>query len=80
MLPVATAPNALVHSKSTIKISYMMSVGFFMNLICIVTTNLAINLYGSGVFGDFYKFPEWALAEAAEAGYNCTIPIAAETF
>ena len=38
MLPVATAPNAIVYDKSTLKITDMMRTGFFMNIICILTT------------------------------------------
>ena len=38
MLPVATAPNAIVYAASSMKTSEMMRTGFFMNIICILTT------------------------------------------
>ena len=38
MLPVATAPNAIVYSASSLKTSDMMRAGFFMNILCILTT------------------------------------------
>jgi len=38
MLPVATAPNAIIYSASSLKTSEMMRAGFFMNIICILTT------------------------------------------
>ena len=38
MLPVATAPNAIVYAASSMKTSDMMRTGFFMNIICIITT------------------------------------------
>ena len=38
MLPVATAPNAIVYSASSLKTTDMMKAGFFMNIICILTT------------------------------------------
>ena len=38
MLPVATAPNAIVYSASTLKTSDMMKTGFFLNILCILTT------------------------------------------
>ena len=38
MLPVATAPNAIVYAASSMKTSDMMRTGFFMNIICILTT------------------------------------------
>ena len=38
MLPVATAPNAIVFGASTMKTSDMMKAGFIMNVICVLTT------------------------------------------
>ena len=38
MLPVATAPNAIIYSASSLKTSEMMRAGFLMNIICILTT------------------------------------------
>ena len=60
MLPVATAPNALVYEASTMKSSVMIMVGFFMNIICVTNTNIAINLYGEHIFEKFDSVPAWA--------------------
>ena len=38
MLPVATAPNAIVFGASSMKTSEMMTAGFLMNIICVITT------------------------------------------
>ena len=74
MLPVATAPNAIVYQASTMTTTDMMKAGLPMNIICIVTTNIAINTYGSLMFG-LGGFPEWAVDVAAESGVNCTTVI-----
>jgi hypothetical protein len=50
----------------------MMKAGLPLNLICIFTTNIAINTYGSLLFGTS-GFPEWAMEEAAKLNVtNCT--------
>ena len=73
MLPVATAPNAIVFQASTMRTSDMMKAGLPLNLICIITTNLAINTYGSLLFG-LNSFPEWAVESALKLGItNCTV-------
>lgn len=59
MLPVATAPNAIVFGASTMKTSDMMKAGFIMNVICVLTTWGAINTYGAYMFG-LSEFPTWA--------------------
>ena len=59
MLPVATAPNAIVYSASSMKTSDMMKTGLFMNIICILTTWGAVNTYGSALYG-LSEFPTWA--------------------
>jgi hypothetical protein len=51
--------------------SYMMKAGLPMNFICILTTNIAINTYGSFMFG-LDGFPDWAFEAAAESHVNCT--------
>ena len=38
MLPVATAPNAIVFGASTMKTADMMKAGVIMNVICVLTT------------------------------------------
>ena len=76
MLPVATAPNALVFQAGTMRNTYMMFIGFVMNWICIITTNIAINTYAETFFSvDFDKIPDWARAEAGaeELIKNCTL-------
>jgi len=71
MLPVATAPNAMVFGASSITTGDMMKAGIVMNLICIITTNFAINTYGSPMF-KLYEMPDWATAQAISNGGNCT--------
>ena len=52
--------------------SDMMKAGLPLNLICIVTTNIAINTYGSALFG-LSSFPDWAVEEADKLNVtNCT--------
>ena len=38
MLPVATAPNAIVFGASTMRTGDMMKAGIVMNLLCVLTT------------------------------------------
>ena len=71
MLPVATAPAAIVFEASTMTTGYMMKAGLPMNFICILTTNIAINTYGSLMF-NLGSFPDWAFDAAAEVNINCT--------
>ena len=59
MLPVATAPNAIVYSASSMSTRDMASTGFAMNIICVFMTTIAINTYGIEMF-DINTFPEWA--------------------
>ena len=74
MLPVATAPNALVFDASTMKNTSMMSIGFVMNIFCVVLTNIAMNLYAEPLFEEFSKIPEWAITtpEYESLANNCT--------
>ena len=75
MLPVATAPNALVFDASTMKNTFMMTIGFGMNIFCVSLTNLAINLYGEAIFEDFDTIPDWATptSESLALVANCTV-------
>ena len=59
MLPVATAPNAIVYAASTMSTRDMASTGFAMNVICVLMTTLAINSYGVLMF-NLNTFPLWA--------------------
>ncbi len=58
MLPVATAPNAIVFGASTMSTGHMMKAGLGMNIITLVTTLIAINTYAVPLF-DLDGFPEW---------------------
>jgi hypothetical protein len=42
-----------------------------LNLICVVTTNIAINTYGTALFG-LGELPDWAIESAALVNTNCT--------
>ena len=70
MLPVATAPNALVFAASTMKSTFMMTIGFGLNLFCVIFTNLAMNLYGEAIFEDFETIPDWVAINATSIE-NC---------
>lgn len=59
MLPVATAPNAIVFGASTLSTGYMMKAGLGMNCITLVATIIAINTYAVPLFG-LDAFPDWA--------------------
>jgi len=59
MLPVATAPNAIVFGASTMTTSHMMKTGFGMNIITVITTLIAINTYAVPLYG-LDSFPVWA--------------------
>ena len=65
---VATAPNAIVFMHSTMKTSDMMKTGFLLNIICILTTNTAINTWGDFLFG-LDEYPAWA----ASAAQDCNV-------
>lgn len=59
MLPVATAPNAIVFGASTLTTAQMMKAGLGMNIITVVTTSIAINTYATPIF-QLDTFPSWA--------------------
>merc|ERR1712062_693809 len=59
MLPVATAPNAIVFGASTMTTAHMMKTGFGMNIITVITTLIAINPYAVPLYG-LDSFPVWA--------------------
>ncbi len=71
MLPVATAPNAIIYGASCLTQKDMIKAGLVMNIICVLTTNLAINSYGIPLFG-LGAFPDWAVPFAERANINCT--------
>merc|ERR1719384_2426700 len=59
MLPVATAPNAIVFGASSLTTAHMMKAGFGMNIITVITTLIAINSYAIPLYG-LDSFPAWA--------------------
>ena len=62
MLPVATAPNAIVFGASSMTTGHMIKAGFGMNILTIITTLIAINSYGIPIYG-LDTFPEWAVPQ-----------------
>ena len=73
MLPVATAPNAIVFAQAgdDLPLNVMLMTGFPLNIIGVLTTFAAINSYG-GLLFEFNKFPEWAADYAGKnASLNC---------
>ena len=73
MLPVATAPNAIVFDASTMSISDMLIAGFGMNIVTVLTTAVAINTYAIPIFS-LDTFPEWAAASLS-ANSTCLAQI-----
>ncbi|KAL0961628.1 hypothetical protein UPYG_G00353830 [Umbra pygmaea] len=59
MLPVATPPNAIAFSYGNLKVMDMVKAGFVLNMIGILTINLAINTWGDAMF-QLSTFPQWA--------------------
>ena len=73
MLPVATAPNAIVFGASTMTTAYMLKVGFGMNVITLITTLIAINTYGMPIYG-LGEFPDWAVSQLPENSTCVPVP------
>ncbi|XP_018604070.1 solute carrier family 13 member 2 isoform X1 [Scleropages formosus] len=59
MLPVATPPNAIAFSYGQLKVLDMAKAGVILNLIGVLTINLALNTWGTAMF-DLNTFPSWA--------------------
>ncbi|NXY46546.1 S13A2 protein, partial [Ceuthmochares aereus] len=59
MLPVATPPNAIVFSYGQLKVMDMAKAGFVLNILGVLTINLAINTWASSLF-QLQTFPSWA--------------------
>jgi len=70
MLPVATAPNAIVFGASSLTTAHMMKAGLGMNIVTVLTTLLAINSYAVPLFG-LDSFPEWGIPQLPE-NVTCT--------
>ena len=72
-LPVCAAPNAIVFGHSTMKTIDMFKAGMVMNLVCVITISLAINSYGSPLFG-LNEFPSWARDSMTNGSATCPVP------
>ncbi|XP_056139198.1 solute carrier family 13 member 2-like [Lampris incognitus] len=59
MLPVATPPNAIAFSYGTLKVIDMAKAGFMLNIVGVLTINLALNTWGVSMF-QLNTFPVWA--------------------
>ncbi|XP_014018179.1 solute carrier family 13 member 2 isoform X2 [Salmo salar] len=59
MLPVATAPNAIAFSYGNLKVMDMVKAGFVLNIIGVITINIALNTWGAAMF-NLNTFPDWA--------------------
>ncbi|OQR68330.1 solute carrier family 13 member 2-like [Tropilaelaps mercedesae] len=59
MLPAATPVNAIVYDLADMTIPQMAMPGIVMNCICVLMEILAINYYGTLVYG-LNTFPDWA--------------------
>ncbi|CAL8351168.1 unnamed protein product [Lota lota] len=59
MLPVSTPPNAIVFSSGNLKVMDMVKAGFILNVLGIITINIALNTWGTTMF-NLNNFPEWA--------------------
>jgi sodium-dependent dicarboxylate transporter 2/3/5 len=61
MLPVATAPNAIVFGSERLKIAHMAKSGFIINIICIFIISIFSYIFLPFIFNISYsEFPEWA--------------------
>ncbi|XP_069040416.1 solute carrier family 13 member 2 isoform X2 [Lepisosteus oculatus] len=59
MLPVATPPNAIVFSYGNLKVIDMAKAGAMLNVIGVLSINLALNTWGTAIF-HLGTFPTWA--------------------
>ncbi|KAK9520802.1 hypothetical protein VZT92_020662 [Zoarces viviparus] len=59
MLPVATPPNAIAFSYGNLKVIDMAKAGFVLNILGVITINIAINTWGVPMF-QLNTFPSWA--------------------
>ncbi|OXB73394.1 UNVERIFIED_CONTAM: hypothetical protein H355_017048 [Colinus virginianus] len=59
MLPVATPPNAIVFSYGQLKVIDMAKAGFVLNILGVLTINLAINTWASSLL-NLSTYPSWA--------------------
>ncbi|KAK6295890.1 hypothetical protein J4Q44_G00336030 [Coregonus suidteri] len=59
MLPVATPPNAIAFSYGNLKVMDMAKAGFILNIVGVITINIALNTWGAAMF-NLNTFPDWA--------------------
>ena len=59
MLPVSTAPNAIVHAASGMKTTDMMRAGAGLTLLTMLTTLACVSSLGVPLF-NLDSYPEWA--------------------
>ncbi|KAM9452188.1 LOW QUALITY PROTEIN: solute carrier family 13 member 2-like [Salvelinus alpinus] len=59
MLPVATPPNAIAFSYGNLKVMDMAKAGFVLNIVGVITINIALNTWGAAMF-NLNTFPDWA--------------------
>uniref|UniRef100_A0A4W5LLP3 Solute carrier family 13 member 2 n=1 Tax=Hucho hucho TaxID=62062 RepID=A0A4W5LLP3_9TELE len=59
MLPVATPPNAIAFSYGNLKVMDMAKAGFVLNIVGVITINIALNTWGAAIF-NLNTFPDWA--------------------
>ncbi|XP_068601918.1 solute carrier family 13 member 2-like [Brachionichthys hirsutus] len=64
MLPVATPPNAIAFAYGNLKVMDMAKAGFILNILGVLTINIAINTWGVVMFR-LNTFPSWANATEA---------------
>ncbi|GFO29480.1 solute carrier family 13 member 2 [Plakobranchus ocellatus] len=64
MLPVATAPNAIVFATGYIKIKDMVKAGLILNVLCVATTCIFISTWFTFILGLDVLPPEMLLGEA----------------
>jgi len=67
MMPVATPPNAIIFGSGRVRITDMVKVGFFINLIGVVIISLLFYFLGTAVFAvEPGVQPDWAQLTAAQ--------------
>ncbi|KAM6946200.1 solute carrier family 13 member 2-like [Aplochiton taeniatus] len=59
MLPVATPPNAIAFSYGNLRVIDMAKAGFILNIVGVITINIALNTWGTAMF-NLNTFPDWA--------------------
>ncbi|XP_070573700.1 Na(+)/citrate cotransporter-like [Ptychodera flava] len=71
MLPVATAPNALVFANGALTIPDMAFTGFILSSVGILWITFWLNTYGAAIF-DVSTYPDWARVDNTTCVENAT--------